>query len=177
MLNKKTLLRLVGPVAVALGLAAPAAADNVRFPKAAVEAVDAGAGESVDSAGDSLSGGKGGGVNLASPAIPEVKDPVDDPGGFYADLRAAWRTSWPLALVIALVGVAIAARKRIAKLRVPGTRLAAGVAGVVATGTAFIAWRAGAANLSDVLTALAMSIVFVLSPHTPEPPTVIEKKS
>jgi hypothetical protein len=121
----------------------------------------------------SMGGGKGGGppsANLTGPAtsptvVPEVKDPVDDPGGFLSDVKSAGKKSWPIAVVMVMVGGAIALRKRVAALRKPGTRTAAIVTGIVAVGTALLGYFGGLANLTEVLTAAAIAMGMIWAPQ------------
>lgn len=181
MLNTKALLRPLIPGLVALKVlvgGADARADNVKFPKATAEAVDAGAVETTDS----LGGGKGGLEGVASPgtdglstspalvAIPEVKDPSADPGGFIGDVASTGKKSWPLGVLLGMIGAALMARKYVASLRKPGTRTAAIVSAGIAAATALLFWRTGAVSLEEFMSALGIAIALVLSPHAPEQP-------
>lgn len=163
-----TLPRFLRPLAVVAVLAAssaPAEADNVKFPAASAEAVDAGPdGAGGGIAPDSLGGGKA----PALAAVPEVKDPTEDPGGFISDVKAAAKKGWPVMVLMIMVGAAIVARKYVAALRKPGTRTAAIVTGVVTVGTAVIALLSGVANLTEVLTAAAIAIGMIWAPQAPD---------
>jgi hypothetical protein len=164
----KALLRPLATVLTAVGLtvsSAPADADNTKFPAVAAE-VDAGV------TADSLGGGKAPSVALAGPTAPAVTDPVDEPGTFFNEVKAAAKKSWPLALLLVLVGVATALRKRVPSLRTPGTRTAAIVTGVITVGTAGIGVLTGLVSLAELLTALALAAALVISPHAKDPPTV-----
>lgn len=160
-----TLPRFLRPLAVVAVLAAssaPAEADNVKFPAASAEAIDAGVEGGI--APDSLGGGKA----PALAAVPEVKDPTVDPGGFISDVKAAAKKGWPVMVLMIMVGAATVARKYVAALRKPGTRTAAIVTGVVTVGTAVIALLSGVANLTEVLTAAAIAIGMIWAPQAPD---------
>jgi len=126
---------------------------------------------------DSMGGGKTPGVAAtgfgSSPALAApapLPDPVDDPGGFLSGAKTIWKTAWPLAIVMILVSVMLTLQKRVAKLRQEGTRLAAGVAGLITVGTTLTAYLAGEAALAHVFSVAAIALAAVLSPHAP--PTV-----
>lgn len=164
-----TFPRFLAPVCLALGLTvAPALAENTKFPVAA-EAVDAGA----ENAPDLLSGGKapvadGLSTSPTLAAVPEVKDPTEDPGGFVNDVRAAAKKGWPVMVLMLVVGAVLVARKYVTSLRKPGTRTAAIATAAVTVGTAVIALLSGVANLTEVLTAVAIAVGVIISPHAPD---------
>jgi len=173
-------MRITKLVLAVLIVSAPAvvSADNVKFPKAAAVAVDAGVAE----VGHSMGGGKGGPPMLtgeasiappdAGPAggiitSPRIADPVEDPSGFFGEVKALWAKGWPIAVLTAMVGILLALQKRVAAFRVEGSRGAAVVAAGILIGSAVIARMLGEANTQELLAAVGMAVAMILSPHKP----------
>jgi hypothetical protein len=100
-----------------------------------------------------------------SPAHPP-RDPVESPGGFWEDVRAAYaKGGLAPAVMLALFGVAVALRKRVAWLS-QGKR-AVWVAAGVSILAALVDVTAGVGSWQLAAAAIASAIALVLSPHPP----------
>lgn len=172
-------------VCLVSGDAGDASADNVKFPPL-VAMADAAVDPSMaaplpaattEDAGvvDSLS--LGGGKPLAAVAeppqtppegTPTVPDPVESPGGFYEGVKDLGKKGWPLAIVVGLLAVATALRKRVSWFSEPGTKRAAVTSGVVAVAGVVAARLAGVDGIAwaDVIVVVASAVAYAMHSTT-----------
>lgn len=97
-----------------------------------------------------------------SPANPP-RDPIDDPAGYYEDLRDAYaKGGLAPAVMLALFGLVVTAQRRIAWLR-EGRRAVYTVAGISVL-AALVDVTAGVGSWQLVVAAIGSAIALILSP-------------